>query len=68
MISAPEAPSMAAWWTFTMKPTRSCLRPSTTHASHRGRERSSGTEAISPATAPSSRRPPGDGQVMRRTW
>ena len=35
---------MAAWWTLTMKPTRSCLRPSTTHASHSGRERSSGTD------------------------
>ena len=61
MISAPDAPSMAEWWTLTTKPTRSCLRPSMTHASHSGRLRSRGTEAICAATSPSSRRPPGAG-------
>ena len=31
MISAPDAPSMAEWWTLATKPMRSCLRPSMTH-------------------------------------
>ncbi len=66
--SAPEAPSMAQWWTLVTMPTRSCLRPSMTHISHSGRLRSSWRLAICPASSPSSRRPPGAGAPMRRRW
>ncbi len=68
MSSAPELPSMAEWWTLVTTPMRSCLRPSMTQSSQRGRDRSSGVLAIWPAISPSSRRPPGAGQPMRRMW
>ena len=68
MSSAPEAPSMAEWWTLVTMPMRPCLRPSTTHSSQSGRLRSSGELAICPAISPSSRRPPGAGQPIRRMW
>ena len=67
MISAPDAPSIAAWCTLVTMPIRSCLRPSITHASHRGRVRSSGIDAICAAMSASSRRPPGEGTATRRT-
>ncbi len=40
--SEPATPSTAAWWNFMNKQKRPRSRPSMTHASHSGRERSSG--------------------------
>ena len=42
VISLPDAPSMAAWWTFESTATLPSSRPSITHTSHSGRVRSSG--------------------------
>ena len=65
---APEAPSTAAWCTLVMTAKRPPSMPSMTHASHSGRERSSGVLAMRPQISPSSLRPPGAGQATRRTW
>ena len=66
--SAPDTPSTVEWCILVMKPIRSLARPSMTHISHSGFERSSWRPVMSPAMSASSFSPPGFGTAARRTW
>ena len=65
VISLPDAPSMAAWWTLLRTATWPPATPSISHISHRGRLRSSGMAFRWAASSASSRGPPGAGTA---TW
>jgi len=66
VISAPEAPSMAAWWILVSVARCPCSRPSITHISHSGRLRSRGNDMRWAASSDSSFGPPGAGTAMWR--
>ncbi len=66
--SAPDTPSMAAWWMRVTAAMRPPSRPSTTCMSHSGRARSSGRPASSPTRVSSWAREPGAGSADRCRW
>ena len=56
------------WWTLEIRAHRPSVRPSTIHASHSGRLRSSSTDMSRLIRLLSSCSPPGGGRAVWRTW
>ena len=67
MISAPESPSMTAWWIFVRTATQPLSSPSITYSSHSGRARSSGREMIRATWSASWESLPGAASAISRT-
>jgi len=67
-MSTPEMPSTSAWWVFESSAKRSPCKPSTSHSSQSGLERSSDWEKTRPARRLSCTSPPGLGRAVWRTW
>ena len=68
ITSAPVTPSIAAMWILAYRATRSSRRPSMTHSSHSGRERSSGTAWRRAIRRPSAAASPGGARPVWRRW
>ena len=68
VMSTPETPSTSAWWLLPTIANRSPSRPSTSHSSHSGFERSSCWEKIREARLRSCSSEPGAGSAVWRTW
>ena len=74
IISTPDLPSIAAWWTLSTnaKPPlgmpSTLSRPSMTYSSQSGFERSSGRACSRAAWMQNCRQSPGFGSAMWRTW
>ena len=66
--SAPVLSSIAATWTLAYRATRSSGRPSMTHSSHSGRDRSSGVAWARPTRRASAASSPPGGSAVWRTW
>ena len=61
-------PSISEWWVFEISAKRSSCRPSISHISHRGLERSSCWEKMRAVKLSSCLRSPGTGSAVWRTW
>ena len=68
MISTPDTPSIAEWWSLVTTPIMPFSSPSTTYISHSGLLRSSGCEITAAANSASSSAPPGAGSAALRRW
>ncbi len=66
--STPAMPSMSEWWVFVIRAKRSSSRPSISHISHSGLERSSCWEKIRAVSSWSCSKVPGAGRAVWRTW
>ena len=66
--SAPETPSTRQWWVLLITAKRPSSRPSTSHSSHSGLERSRRWLKIRPASSRSWSTDPGAGSAVWRTW
>jgi hypothetical protein len=66
--SVPETPSTMEWCTLLTTAQRPSPRPSATHISHSGFERSSFCAITRPTRLRISWSPPGAGSAVRRTW
>src|ERR1700733_7334320 len=66
--STPETPSTREWWVLRMIANRPSARPSTSHCSHSGLERSSCWDATREASRNSCSWLPGGGSAVWRTW
>ena len=66
--STPAMPSISEWWVFVISAKRSSSRPSISHISHSGLERSSCWEKIRAVRPCSCSQAPGAGSAVWRTW
>ena len=66
--SVPETPSTMQWCSLLTSAQRPPPRPSASHISHSGFERSSFCAITRPTRLRSSSSPPGAGSAVRRTW
>ena len=68
MRSVPDTPSTMAWWVLESRAQWPSSRPSTTHISQRGFDRSSAWDMTRPTSLRSSASPPGEGRAVWRRW
>ena len=68
VMSTPETPSIRQWWLLVTIPKRPPSRPSTSHISHIGFERSRRWEKMRAASVRSCCSEPGSGSAVWRTW
>ena len=68
MISAPDMPSITAWWILVSSALLPEPRPSIRYSSQSGRLRSSGRLKMRATCAASCASDPGVGSAISRTW